>query len=73
MANKVVTSVVMPNTYAEVDAHAKRAAVGTMQDSFDIVESPSLPKVEQPSISFSFTVGQLDAMPERARTSETQG
>ncbi len=54
--------------YADVDPEAKRAAVGKVNESFDLnMSSPALwePQVAQPaaeSEGLTFTVGQLEAM-----------
>ena len=55
------------NTYAEVDPEAKRAAVGKIQDAFDVEDSPLFAQKQSSAFTMTFTVEQLEAVLEEAR------
>ncbi|MBR0404301.1 MAG: site-specific integrase [Eggerthellaceae bacterium] len=58
------------NTYAEVDPDAKRAAVGKVDDAFDIDLEGIFKEPEPPALALEFTVEQLELMLAEARRRE---
>ena len=58
------------NTYAEIDPDAKRAALGKVDEAFDIDLEGIFKEPEPVAFTLEFTVEQLEAMLEEARRRE---
>jgi integrase len=58
------------NTYAEVDPDAKRAALGKVDEAFDIDLEGIFAEPEPTTFTLEFTVGQLEAMLAEAKRRE---
>ena len=58
------------NTYAEVDPDAKKAALGKVDEAFDIDLEGVFKEPEPPAFTLEFTVEQLEGMLAEARRRE---